>query len=126
PDATPIDPVRVDGMAKIRSASVAIQYPPDPAMAPMDTTTGFPFSCARATARRMLSDAGGDPPGLSIRRTIAFIFLSLIARSNVDTRRSAAATPLLHPDAVLSDTIFPVAYIMPTWGRLSLFFGTRP
>ena len=62
-------PVKVAGKTKIRSAQEAIQYPPDAAVAPIDTVTVLPSSCTFCKARNIVSDATGDPPGESILNT---------------------------------------------------------
>ena len=68
----PIDPVMVVGDAQISSAAEAIQYPPEAATDPIETTTVRPSSeRASSSSRRTASDAKALPPGLSMRRTIA-------------------------------------------------------
>jgi len=46
----PIEPVIVVGSAQISSDAVEIQYPPEAATEPIETTTGLP-ACAPAPAR---------------------------------------------------------------------------
>ena len=70
----PIDPVMVEGSAKITSPGVDTQKPPDAATPPIETTTGRPSFFASSSASRMRSDAVTDPPGESTRRTSAFSF----------------------------------------------------
>lgn len=69
---TPIEPVTVAGSAKIFSEAVAIQYAPLAAVAPKDDTT-FAFLESSSTSRRIDSLANALPPGLSMRRTTAFM-----------------------------------------------------
>ncbi len=82
PEKTPIEPVSVPGSATILSASADIQYPPEAATDPIDTTIFLPAASARTTIRRTDSDPETDPPGLSIRNTIALIDGLAIARGS--------------------------------------------
>ena len=69
----PIEPVNVEGLAIILLAGVEIQYPPDAAIPPIETTTCF-FSCLKAAiSLRICSDADTLPPGLLTRNTNALI-----------------------------------------------------
>ena len=72
----PIEPVIVSGLAQISSEEVAIEYPPDAATLPIETTTGFFASWASCSSRRITSEAKALPPPLSTRRTIALTFSS--------------------------------------------------
>jgi len=69
----PMEPVMVAGLAHTSSAAMLIQYPPEAATEPMDTTTGLPALRVRASSRRMTSDAVALPPGLSTRSTTALM-----------------------------------------------------
>ena len=68
----PIEPVMVDGSAKITSAGSEIQYPPLAAKLAIETITGIFFAFAASMASRIFSDAMTDPPGESTRTTSAF------------------------------------------------------
>ena len=47
---TPMDPVTVPSPAKTRSPAILIMRPPDAAMLPMETTTGFSFPNSRSSS----------------------------------------------------------------------------
>ena len=57
PPNTPIEPVRVPGWATIRSAPMAMKYPPEAANSPIETTTGVPERRSATTSRNTVSEA---------------------------------------------------------------------
>ena len=111
----------VPGCATIRSAGTATKYPPDAATLPIDTTTGFPASRARDTSRQMVSEATYDPPGLSMRNTMARTRSASTAERNaaasvslpMPTSPDIGSTPLLPrltaPTPWISATVSPPA-----------------
>ena len=56
-----------------------IQYPPEAAKPPIDTTIGIPRSLIAKTCSLMISEANALPPGVLTLRTRAFKFFSLRA-----------------------------------------------
>src|SRR5260370_37367510 len=75
PLSTPIEPVRVPGRATIQFAGVATQYPPEPAIGPMATTSGL-RAAITLRACRIASEAVDEPPLELTYRTTAAARLS--------------------------------------------------
>jgi len=67
----------LEGCTSMREAALAIQYPAEAAMSPMDTMTGFVSAVSRIS-RVIISAAMGSPPGLSTRITTARMVESLL------------------------------------------------
>ena len=74
--------VIVAGLAQTSSAAMAIQYPPEAATLPIETTTVFPDSFSACTSRLIFSEANTSPPGLLIRSTTASTLLSSATERN--------------------------------------------
>ncbi len=74
-----MEPVIVAGLARIRSEAVDIQYPPEAATLPMETTIGLPALRVIAHSRRITSEAKALPPGESTLSTIALTLSSMRA-----------------------------------------------
>jgi hypothetical protein len=97
---TPMDPVKVPGLARIWSPATAMYTPPEAATDPMETTTGF-FSDRMDST---ISWQGAtDPPGVSKRMTMAKTFSSSWKRFKVWTTH-------------MEETISPSKVKTPTLG----------
>ena len=81
------------GLPERYPATAAIQYPPEAATSPIDTTTVFPESFNACTSRLTLSEANTSPPGLLIRSTTASTLLSSETERNSSDRVIAPTVP---------------------------------
>ncbi len=68
---TPMEPVTVEGLAKMRCPAMLTIRPPDAAMDPMLTARGR-FLASRASAAYTSCEAAAPPPGESTRNSTPF------------------------------------------------------
>ena len=93
---TPMDPVTVEGLAKIRCPAMLTISPPEAAMEPMLTAMGR-FLASRARASYTSCEAAAPPPGESTRNSTPF---TLGLRSILRIQARVGATSMIGPRTV--------------------------
>ncbi len=98
------------GLAQISLAAIDIQYPPEAATLPIDTTSGRFERWNASSSSRITSDANALPPPESTRSTSALTESS----SSAWRISSASESPPIDPGGCVPSRMVPAATITAT------------